>query len=201
MLPVVVGLHFAAAIWGVWAAAKKRIGTTVVMYLWGTLVATGIRYVFRDGGTADVLFPNAAPIIDQSLFCAWAPGAYLCALHEYGKATRKMVLFAAASSVAAAVVSLHVHKDAAASTLILQQLAWASALGLLLWDFGLGGSARDATAHIFGVLTVELYLAAWLGLRDRDEYLAPQTLTCLFFVALPLLDRANSRPNNLRSSA
>ena len=201
MLLVVVTFHFAAAMWVVWAAAKKRVGTTVVMYLWGTLIASGIRYVFRDGGAVDLLFPKVAPVIDQSLFCAWAPAAYLCVLHEYGETTRKVVLLAAISSVAAAVVSLHVHQDAAAAALILQQLAWTSGLGLMLWDFGLGGTARDVTTHIYGVLTIELYLAAWLGLRAREEYLVPQTLTCLFFVTLPLLDRLNSRPGGLRSSA
>jgi hypothetical protein len=195
MLSAVVMLHIAAAFWSVWAGIRNHVGRTVPVYLWCTLVATGIRYLFREGGTADVRHPNVAAVVDQTLFCAWAPGAYMCAAMEYGEPPRRVVALALASSVASGVLSLHVHQEASTSILIIQQLGWASALGLLIWDNSLDGASRDGTTHIFGVLTLELYIAAWFGLREREEYLVPQVLTGLFFLALPILAHNGRRPS------
>jgi hypothetical protein len=193
MLELVVAFHVLAATWSVWAGIRNYVGRTVPLYLWCTLVAAGIRYVFRDGGSIDLRCPNLAAVVDQTLFCAWGPGAYLCAAQEYGEPSRRIVVLALASSIAAGALSLHMHPAASSSVLVLQQTGWASALGLLLWDSGLDGASRDGTTHIFGVLTIELFIGAWFGLQEREEYLVPQVLTCLFFVALPFLVRNDIR--------
>jgi len=204
MLSVVVMLHIAAAIWSVWAGIRNHVGRTVPVYLWCTLVAAGVRYAFREGGPIDMQHPYVASVVDQTLFCAWAPGAYLCAALEYGEPPRRVVALALASTVASGILSLHVHQEASAAVLTLQQIGWATALGLLLWDNSLDGASRDGTTHIFGVLTLELCIAAWFGLREREEYLVPQVLTCLFFLAIPFIAHNGMRPSRFdrrRSSA
>jgi hypothetical protein len=185
-----------AAGWSTHMARRGRLSRRPVLFLWITLGMSLVRLPLAEEGPVEQVLPTVTPYLDQAIFCAWAPAAYLTAGLEYNRRfSWSSAALAFVSTVGIAALSLHIEQSDAATLLRIQQILWAAATLLLLWDAGLGGHRRDLTMFLFAAIGLELLIGGWIGIGDPEHYIVAQVLTGSLYACLPLVALYMRRTN------